>query len=105
MTTVNCESFLYILVFDSINFLLPDFFYLHFLAICLFRFIWGFFVCFFQKKPKGQEYYLGYFGQYRPTKGQGKIIFEFAITGYFRNVIQKCSLNQELPYFSFEQAC
>uniref|UniRef100_K1QSM0 Endoplasmic reticulum lectin 1 n=1 Tax=Magallana gigas TaxID=29159 RepID=K1QSM0_MAGGI len=22
------------------------------------------------KKPKGQEYYLGYFGQYKPTKGQ-----------------------------------
>lgn len=52
MTTVNCESFLYILVFDSINFLLPDFFYLHFLAICLFRFIWGFFVCFFLEKAK-----------------------------------------------------
>lgn len=59
-------------IFDSVNFLLPN----------IFTFIFGaffyFLVFFFQKKPKGQEYYLGYFGQYKPTKGQGKINFEFA---------------------------
>lgn len=51
-------------------------YYLIYLPLFLGLFLlFGFF---FQKKPKGQEYYLGYFGQYKPTKGQGKINFEFA---------------------------
>lgn len=61
MTVYLTVSISYYLIY------LPLFFWLYFT-----------FWFFFQKKPKGQEYYLGYFGQYKPTKGQGKIIFEFA---------------------------
>lgn len=61
MTVYLTVSISYYLIY------LPLFFWLYFT-----------FWVFFQKKPKGQEYYLGYFGQYKPTKGQGKIIFEFA---------------------------
>lgn len=33
-------------------------------------------VC-FQKKPKVQEYFLGYFGHYRPIKGQGASNYQY----------------------------
>lgn len=33
-------------------------------------------VC-FQKKPKVQEYFLGYFGLYRPIKGQGTSNYQY----------------------------
>lgn len=62
MTVYFTVSISYYLIY------LPLFFGLYF-TFCFF---------FLQKKPKGQEYYLGYFGQYKPTKGQGKNLFEFA---------------------------
>lgn len=52
MTTENCESFLYILVFDSINFLLPDFFLPSFFGHLFIPFYLGFFCLFFLEKAK-----------------------------------------------------
>lgn len=89
MTTENCESFLYILVFDSINFLLPDFFYLHFLAICLFRFIWGFFV--FRKSQKGRNIILAILDNIGLQKGKVKLFLNLLLLVIsemsFRNVL------------------
>lgn len=92
MTTENCESFLYILVFDSINFLLPDFFYLHFLAICLFRFIWGFFVWFFfRKSQKGRNIILAILDNIGLQKGKVKLFLNLLLLVIsemsFRNVL------------------